>query len=196
MKNLKRMRIIIAVILILLVVGYYYYLSHRVKSEDGKVVEETRLSEVLVRDLDKNYPPSPKEVVKFYSDILQCYYGEDYTDDELNQMADKARQLFDSELLESNGKEQYLENLKDDIAEYKAAKRKIFATYVCSSDEVEYDTYQNANWAKVKVVYSLREGTKFFKTREEFVLRQDENGNYKIFGWYLIDGDAENESTE
>lgn len=194
MKNLKR--IIIAVILILLIVGYYYYLSHRVKSEDGKVVEETRLSEVLVRDLDKNYPPSPKEVVKFYSDIMQCYYGEDYTDDELNQIADKARQLFDSELLESNGKEQYLENLKDDIAEYKAAKRKIFAVYVCSSDEVEYYTYQNANWAKVKVVYSLREGTKFFKTHEEFVLRQDENGNYKIFGWYLIDGDAENESTE
>ncbi len=192
MKNLRK--IIVILILIVLGVSYYYYLSNRTIAEEEKLPEETKVSEVLIRDLDKNYPPSPKEVVKFYSSIMECYYGEEYTEEQLVQLADKARQLMDEELLNNNPEDQFLKDLKNEIEKYKKAKREIFASYVSSADEVEYFTYNKEDWAKVDVVYSMREDSNYFKTYEEYVLRKDKDGNYKIFGWYLTEtDDSENE---
>ena len=182
-----------AVILILLVLagGYYYYLSHRntPQEEAFKEAKETKVEKMINRDLEKDYPPSPREVVKLYSDILECYYGESYTEDELHLLAGKARQLLDQELLDNNEETEFLKALKDEIAEYKEAKRKIFASYVCSPDEVEYYNYEDEKWAKVKAVYSMRAEDTFFKTYEEYALRQDADGRYKIFGWQLAETD-------
>ena len=58
--------LIIGIILVCLVLGYYYYLSNR-KSETAQeeVVKISAVQEVLMRNLDNNYPPTPREVVKY-----------------------------------------------------------------------------------------------------------------------------------
>ena len=83
----KAKPIIVIVIMALLVGGYYFYLSNKVESNESKEVV-TAVQNVILKDLDKNYPPTPKEVVKYYSEISKCLYNEAYTDEQLEKMAD------------------------------------------------------------------------------------------------------------
>ena len=74
----KVKNVIIIVILAALVGGYFLYLSNRkVEQKDTTV---TAVQNVILRNLETDYPPSPKEVVKYYSDISKCLYNETYTD--------------------------------------------------------------------------------------------------------------------
>ena len=76
--------VVIGVILAALVVGYYFYLSNKTEKQQEEVVESTQVQIALMRDLEKNYPPTPKEVVKYFNEITMCFYNEKYTDEELS----------------------------------------------------------------------------------------------------------------
>ena len=78
--------IILAVIMVALVGSYYFYLSNKTKTEEETVV--TAVQDVLLRNLDKDYPPTPTEVVKYYREIVKCLYNQAYTDEELESMLD------------------------------------------------------------------------------------------------------------
>ena len=88
----KAKNVIIIVVLIALVGGYYFYLSNRNKTEDD--TEVTAVHDVILRNLETNYPPTPKEVVKYYSEITKCLHNENYTDEQFEQMADKLLALY------------------------------------------------------------------------------------------------------
>ena len=96
----KAKKAIIVVILVALVGGYYFYLSNYNGKEEETVV--TAVQDVLLKNLDDDYPPTPREVLKYYSDITKCLYNEEYTESQLEQMADKLLALFDTELAENN----------------------------------------------------------------------------------------------
>ena len=99
MKRRNPARILIVfVVLAIAVVGLFFYVSNRAKAiEEGKVNQMTPVQEILSRNLETNYPPTPKEVLKFYSEITRCFYGEEYTDEELVKLAKLSRKLFDDE---------------------------------------------------------------------------------------------------
>ena len=80
--------VLIGVVLAALVIGYYFYLSSKTQTKQEEVVESTRVQAALMRDLEKNYPPTPKEVVKYFNEITMCFYNEKYSDEELGQMAE------------------------------------------------------------------------------------------------------------
>ena len=66
---------LILIVLVCAVIGYYYYVANRgPKAEESKMTEETAeitpVQNVLMRNLETNYPPTPKEVVKYYA----CLY--------------------------------------------------------------------------------------------------------------------------
>lgn len=85
------------IFLIVLVVGYYSYLSGKSRTEQ----QEAIMSEVdtaLSRDLTNNYPATPKEVIRYYNDLIKCFYNEDCTTEELQELGRKSLQLFDEEL--------------------------------------------------------------------------------------------------
>ena len=85
--------LIIAIVLILIVAGYYYYLSHReVEKTEEVIVSEAQ--ELLLRDLDRNYPPTPKEVVKYFFDITTCLYNESLSEAEVEALAMKVQELY------------------------------------------------------------------------------------------------------
>ena len=59
--------IVIGCILAALVVGFYFYLSNRTKGDGTEQAETiTKSQQVLLRNLENNYPPSPREVLKYY----------------------------------------------------------------------------------------------------------------------------------
>lgn len=90
-------------------------------------VELTEIQKLITKNLDTNYPATPREVVKYYNRILECFYDDTYTDDELESLADQARKLLDDELLENNPRDQYLSDLKADIEDYHNNQKRFVA---------------------------------------------------------------------
>lgn len=180
--------VVIGIILALIVVFYYYYTSHRVEdltSEED--VAATQVQIVLMKDLEKEYPPSPKEVVKYFSEISQCFYNEKYTDDELYDMAVQIQGLYDDELVANKSQEKYLEDLKSDIAQMKANDQTISSFQVSASTDVDFFTEGTDSCARLYCTYSIRQGTGIVQSRLVFILRQDADKHWKILGWDLDD---------
>ena len=78
----------------------YYMINLRIeKSKPEDYVQLTKVQEVLSRNLQTNYPQTPKEVIKYYSEITTCFYNEEHTEEELLALADKASELYDYDLV-------------------------------------------------------------------------------------------------
>lgn len=179
--------VIIGVILAALVVGYYFYLSNKTQTKQEEVVESTQVQTVLMRDLEKNYPPTPKEVIKYFNEITMCFYNEKYTDDELTQLAEKIQGIYDAELVANKSQEKYMEDLKSDIVEMKSNDRSISSYQMPASTDVQFFSENGDSCARLYCTYSIRQGTDILQNRLVFILRQDENKRWKILGWDLDD---------
>ena len=186
--------VIVFTMFILICVGVFFYLSNR--SEDNNEENSnpkvmTAVQEALSRNLETNYPPTPKELVKYYSEITRCFYGEKYTEDELSELAVKSRKLFDDELYATQTDEQYLMALQLDIESYKEENKVISSYSVSSSTDVNEYYYDGYDWAQLYCIYSVRIGTQIAPVQERFLLRKDEQGHWKILGWQLVEDEEQ-----
>lgn len=176
---------IIIVVLVALIGGYYFYLSNHQKTEEETVV--TAVQDVLLKNLDTNYPPTPKEVVKYYSDITKCLYNENYTNEQFEQMADKLLALYDDELAENNPRDQYLKDLKSDVDEFLKKGYSIVSYSTSTSTDVEEYTYEGRKCANLYCIYSIKSGAEYKSSKQIFVLRKDtETGHWKILGFEIV----------
>lgn len=182
-KNIKNT--IIIIILIAAALGYFYYLSNGNRNEKDLNVNTTEVSKIIAEDLSKTYPETPRGVIKFYNRILKSFYSEEYTEDELTGLGLQARKLFDQELLLNNPEENYFKNLKAEIKDYADGKRTIFSIKLTSTDEVEYSTVEEKEYAIVYCTYSLNGTAGVSKLTHRYMLRKDEKEQWKILGWEL-----------
>lgn len=180
---------VILVFLVLLVLGYYFYLSNRSvpeKTEEISVETMTVSQKVLSRNLETNYPPSPREVVKYFSEITECYYNEEHTDEELRDLGLKMREIYDDDLVANQTEEMYLSLLKSDVEEYKQNNRTISSFSPSSSVDVETFTKDGYECAKLYCVYDINQDGLLYQTTLCFILRKDEDAHYKIYGWKAV----------
>ena len=195
MKRFKGTKgIILLAILAVMVVGYYHYLSNKriTSGKDAATEYEimTPVQKVLSRNLETNYPPTPREVVRYFSDITQCFYNEEYTEDELYQMAVKIREIYDDELVANQTEEDYLIQLKSDISDFKEKNRTITSYALSSTMDVETFEMDGYEWAKLYCLYSIKDGV-LVNSNTVFLLRRNEDGHYKIYGWQLVEDKEE-----
>lgn len=185
--------VIIFVVLILLIVGFYYYLSNRPVSQPEETAPEievmTAVQQVLARDLSINYPPTPREVVKYYSEITQCFYNEELTEDDIYALGMKARELYDAELAANQTEADYIDSLKYDIEEFNRYKRTIVNYNPSSSVDVETFSEDGFEWARLYCNYGIKQNEILYNSNIVFILRKDENEHYKIYGWKLVEND-------
>ena len=180
---------VILVFLVLLVLGYYFYLSNRSmpeKTEEISVETMTVSQKILSRNLETNYPPSPREVVKYFSEITECYYNEEHTDEELRDLGLKMRGIYDDDLVANQTEEMYLSLLKSDVEEYKQNNRTISSFSPSSSVDVETFTKDGYECAKLYCVYDINQDGLLYQTTLCFILRKDEDAHYKIYGWKAV----------
>lgn len=187
--------LIIAVICIALVCGGFYYVSSKSKTSVETNTELTEVQKLISKNIEDKYPATPREVVKLYNRIITCYYSQEFEDGELEKLVDQALLLFDSELLAKNPREEYLVALSNEIADYKSKEKIIAQSSVCSSNDVVFATDKEDEIAYVTTSYFIKEGKEHLKTHEQFVLRKDDEGRWKILGYYQID-DGSSESDE
>lgn len=180
--------LIIGLLLICFVIGYYYYVSNKKRSEQEETnVKLTEVQEMLLYNFERNYPPTPKEVVKLYARMSQCFYNEEYTEDEFLELALQIQNLYDEELIANKTEEQYIEDLREDV-DYLKEQGIVISSYATSaSTDVEEYTLDGYQFAKLYCAFSLRKGTQVESTNEVFLLRKDSEGHWKIYGFALAD---------
>jgi len=190
----KARLIIIAIACICLICGGYFLFS-----QNNTVSEEnlTEVEKVLVKDLKKDYPKTPREVVKFYNRIVKCYYSEKLSDKEIEDMVDQMLYLLDEDLLVVNPRDEYYRSVVADIKDYNSKNKRIVNTDVCDSNDVTYvdDVKDGSNevdkLAYVNASYFINTDGEFTNTYQQFVLRQDDDGLWKILTFYEVEGEAE-----
>ena len=166
------------------VVGYFAYLSG--KSRDAaKDAAMTATQIVLSRDLQNNYPPTVKEVVKYYADIQKCFYTEGCTEEEVEQLGMKARELYDADLLAINDVTSNLLQLKAEVDTFQKDGRQITAASVASSANVDTFTEDGYEFARIHCTYTVLDGGQSSLVDTVYLLRRDENRRWKIYGWDL-----------
>lgn len=173
---------IIAVVLVLLGVGYYVSISKKGEKETEKV-HLRDWNTLIEKDLDKEYPPTPTSLVEYYSELVVAYYDEDCDEELFKKLVARSRELYDKELLEKNSEEEQLLLLTEDIAQYVEEKKSIINYTVCDAEDVKYGELDGEDVANVYVTYRIREGSKPIDVEEEFFVRKDTDGNWKIVGW-------------
>lgn len=193
--------VVIVLIMVVLVFGYYFYLTSYSrdglpKDEDQVAEEMTAVQELLVRADFREYPSTPVQVLKYYNEITECFYNETYTDNELEQLAMEARSLYDLELLTNQSQEDYLNELKNDIAVFQAGNITILQSAVTPATDVDYFTYDGHECARLYSVYTLRSGTVNQLSKEVFIMRKDDEGHWKILGFDLVEDEGEATETE
>ncbi len=184
MKNKSTTRITIIIVLIVTaVVAYYAYLSNRAQEQKKSEAVMSAVDSAISRDLEFNYPSTPKEVIKYYNEIMKCYYNESCTDEQLEQLGLKARELYDEDLLTANNLGTYMEKLKADVADAKKNKRKITSASLASSTNVVEYTVDGFRFARIHCGYNFMENGNSKPTNLVYLLRKDSNKRWKIYGW-------------
>ena len=125
--------------------------------------------------------------MKYYLEITKCMYNEDCTEQELEDLALKARELYDAELLEHNELGTYLINLNAEVASFKNLGRRISSTSVSASTDVDYFEDDGFSFARLRCGYTILEKKQSYSSIEVFLLREDEEGHWKIYGWDLAE---------
>lgn len=182
MKKVTPKLIIVIAILLVALVGYYAYMANK----DKQAKEEasmTAIQEVLSRDMKYDYPATPKEVVKYYNAILKCFYNEECTDGDIEELGVRARELYDAELLEANEMGPYMIRLREDIADYKENERKIANFAVSASTNVDFFEEDGFSFARLMCTYNITEAKESHFTKLAYLLRKDEDNHWKIYGW-------------
>lgn len=183
---------IILVVLIMGIIGYYFYLSNRTEAREEQDTTLTNLQTVLLKDLENDYPPTVKEVIKYFSEITLCLYDGKVSDNDIEKLAAKEILLFDEDLLENNPWSDYLVDLKKDLEDFKDKELTVTGYTPAGSTSVFYFPQDGREWARIYCTYYIKSGKDNRSVFEVFLLRKDENGRWKIFGWDL----AENVNTE
>ncbi len=189
MKTSRTIKIvIIAAVLAALVFGYYSYLGRKSGQQQAEeTVQITAVQSVLMKDLERSYPPTPKEVLKYYCQITQCFYNEEYSEEELLELAAKIQELYDDELVANKSQEDYLKDLKAEIADMKQNQYTVASYEISASTDVERFVEDGRSCARLYCTFNLKQAgtTGTTASVEQFVLRQDEDEHWKILGWKL-----------
>ena len=177
---------VVFIIFIAGVVGYYAYLSGRAKDTAAEA-KMTAAQLVLSRDMQNDYPATVKEVVIYYTDIQKCFYNEECTDEEIEQLGMRARELYDADLLEINDADSNLLQLKAEIASFKNDKKRMTSVSVAKSVNVDTFTEDGYDFARIQCTYNVVAGGSSTPVSTIYLLRRDENRRWKIYGWDLAE---------
>lgn len=177
-------------VMLITVFALYYYLVNKVERQTPEK-ETTAVQDVLLKNLETDYPPTVREVIKYYNEIMKCYYSESPTDEELEKLAAKAMELYDAELANYQEEDLYVEGLKTEIASFAASDTVLSHVALSASTAVDYYTYNGRECAQIRCIYTMRQKTNLMTVKEIYVLRKDDSGRWKILGWTPAEDNTE-----
>lgn len=165
----------------------YYVINNRAEEKVEAQYVETEKDKMLAKNIEADYPATPREVVKLYSRILKCIYNETLTEKETEKLMKQARLLYDEELLLENPEQDNLNALNEERKQYETEKKTISSVALEKADSVITWTDAGKEYASIVVCYTVKENVTYTRTYEKFLLRRDSEGRYKILGWGMAE---------
>ena len=183
---------VIIIILVCLVLSYYYYLSNKtVTSKPEEEIKASPVQEIMLKNYSNSYPPTPKEVVKEFLQISKVLHNEELSDEEIALVGMKVTELYDEELVNNKSEDEYITDLKSEIATFRSNEYVITNYFASSSTDVVYGTVKGYQCAKLYGTFSIRAGGKAQVLQDVFLLRKDADGHWKIYGWQPVEASDE-----
>ncbi len=177
---------IMCIVLSAIVVSFYYQISRRFSAAQEIGDPKSELETCLTKDFVANYPNNPRDVVRWYNRILTLFYSEKLKDDQLEKLCDQARILMDKELLSQNPRDVYISRVKQDIEMYSIRESSIIEHIEGSNSDVKYVVADNGDdLAYVNTQYVTKEAGVLINTNQEYCLRKDGAGRYRILAYEL-----------
>ena len=175
-------KVAVTVIIMLLITAgvlFGYFKMTQKPAEEKETVAKTEIEKLLRKDMENNYPGTPREVLKLYGRITQCMYNDDLNQKQIEGILDQLRKLYDEELLEQNPQDVHLKRLYSDIEDYKQNKRKIMSYTVQKSSQIKAYELDGKEYAVGYMLFIIGDDTtSLIKTYEKFMLRKDKSGNW------------------
>lgn len=192
-KSTQRIIYTVLFMMILAVVIIYAYFQMTGKKEEQ--IPKTKVEKLINRNLEGNYPATPREVMKVYGELTKYLYNgseeKKMSEKQFEALFDQVRLLYSQELLDENPREEQLERLKMDVADYRKQSKTIMSYSIQQSSQIEFDKLDGKETAKVIVSFTTREeGKQPAKTYERFLLQADKEERWKIVGWEQISEDS------
>lgn len=191
---MKQGRKVIGVILcVAIILGFYYMISNREPDMDQNHKKKSNIEILLDKDIKANYPKTPREVIKTYNQILDCLYNEKTTGREQDKLLDMEKQLLDEELLEKNSKDSLKEAFNDELSYYQGQNREMTVLAVSDTKDITYGTIEGRDMAYVNATYLLTQEKSYAKVVQEYALRKDAKGQWKIVAFRVVKGEEGSE---
>lgn len=191
MKGKKLARLIGSLCLVgALLLAAFIMLNQR---EDNSIFSKdekpnTEAQSILAKDVDRNYPATQREVVRLFARISRCYHNETISEDEFRGLVEMQRKLFDEEFLANNPLDTFTNNLAAEIDAAKGRKYQMTTWRVQKqSSAVNWQDGDNYFSSIIASFIMNEKEVGYTRTYEEFLLREDEDGRWKIVGWRLTD---------
>lgn len=188
----KKLAQLVGSLCLVVVVVLGIFLALNLGEDDSVFSKEekpnTEAQNILAKDIDRNYPATVREVVRLFSRISKCYHNETITEEEFKSLVEMQRKLFDEEFLENNPLDTFTNNLAAEIDAAKSRKYLMATWRVQKQSSVITWLDGDNHFASIKASYTMTEkNVGYTRTYEEFLLREDETGRWKIVGWRLTD---------
>lgn len=182
---------LIVFLIVIAGLGYYTYL-HNNAVGNQEVPEKSEKDTLLNYDFENDYPKTVRETVKLHCRYLKSTYNNEFSEEELFIINQQMRKLFDDELIEHNPEDKQLQKLKEEVQLYADNKRKIISYSLAEASQIQYNTEEGKDYAKIKVTIVLKLESSNVTGEEEYILRKDADNRWKILGWQAVDNkDAE-----
>lgn len=166
-----------------IVTAYYFVRTSEGFTITSKETDKTQTELLLEKNISDKYPSTPKDVLDLYINLSKSIYDRNTTEDQIDKLATQMLLLFDAELLDKNPLELYKINLKTEIKGF-VDKNIYIMNYINGDNEkAEFWDKDNREYASRMVSYTLKEGSNYTKVYNKFILRKDDNGEWKILGW-------------
>ena len=169
------------------IVGLYFMFVGTKKDPGEEQYNLTAVDEITTTNLEKNYPANPRKVVDLYANIMKVLYKEEYTEGQQDKILEVLQGIMDDELLA--GQSDFNKSIKNEVAERKKGDYSI-SNYIVQNSEPEILNVSGKKMCNVECLFSLRKGsTGTIANYYQFILRQDEEGRWKILGWQVKQND-------
>lgn len=180
--------LIILIVIGCIIGGIISFVKGDKETNEEIISEQAAVSvvqQMILKDFEGNYPPTPKEVVRYHAELTKVLYNESYTEEEFVQLALKALILYDTQFATHKDEADYLADLKQEIVTYHNNQWSIDSYVLSNSEDVDYITRDGLDMAQLFCKYKIKKNTGSSSINQSILLRKNEEGQYKIMGWKL-----------
>ena len=172
------MRKWIAILIMILVSVNFYFSIKRLKPVSQEKKEIGQILNEMEEEIRTEYPDDPTQVITLHNTLMDALYGDQVTQEQVQQIIQIQRTLYDSEFLELTTGEKQLEDVTRELLMIKEQNLKIISSNIMNSYEeppevVKVEVAHYTNQTDIIRLYMLRKET----------VEGPQKDTWKIYGW-------------